>query len=177
MNEWSTPLTSSSSPSPVSMKSPLQLNQVDSLTIKAVTDLINDMIHKNTKKVKKIKKNKFFSSTIPVMNVYEYILRIVRYTNIESNTLIAAMISLTSYIHRNKISLCYNNIHRLFLASCYLNAKYHQDINFSLKLFAKVGGVTSSELKELEIEFYAGINYSLDIKESVFKQYSNLIHR
>ena len=66
---------------------------------------------KNTKKVKKIKKNKFFSSTIPVMNVYEYILRIVRYTNIESNTLIAAMISLTSYIHRNKISLCYNNIH------------------------------------------------------------------
>ena len=50
MNEWSTPLTSSSSPSPVSMKSPLQLNQVDSLTIKAVTDLINDMIHKNTKK-------------------------------------------------------------------------------------------------------------------------------
>ena len=99
MNEWSTPLTSSSSPSPVSMKSPLQLNQVDSLTIKAVTDLINDMIHKNTKKVKKIKKNKFFSSTIPVMNVYEYILRIVRYTNIESNTLIAAMSSLTSYIH------------------------------------------------------------------------------
>ena len=65
----------------------------------------------------------------------------------------------------------------MFLASCYLNAKYHQDINFSLKFFAKVGGVTSSELKELEIEFYAGINYSLDIKESVFKQYSNLIHR
>lgn len=177
MTESSTPLTSSSSPSSISVKSPFVLNQVDALTIKSVADLINDMIYKNTKKIKKIKKNKFFSSTIPQMNVYEYILRIVRYTNIESNTLIVAMISLTSYVHRNKIFLCYNNIHRLFLASCYLNAKYHQDINFSLKFYAKVGGVSIAELKELEIEFYSGINYSLDIKESVFTQYSKLIHR
>ena len=105
------------------------------------------------------------------MSIENYISRVVSYTQMDDNLLIITIISMNSYIKKNKNIFTLNNIYRLFLASALVNAKFTQDINYSFKFYAKVGGVSVEELQILEFSFYAGIDYDLSIKEEIFNQY------
>ena len=173
-SQSSTPLTSSSSPSPITNKVPPCLPSCDPTCVRAISSLLEEMVKKNARKHLPQRKSKFYTSTIPKMSVSDYLSRIVKYTHIEESTLLASVICITSYIKKTKNILSLNNIHRLLLASCYINAKFYQDVNFSLKFYAKVGGVSVKELKELEIDFYYGINFALHIEEETFNQYKKI---
>ncbi len=72
---------------------------------------------------------------------------------------------------RNFLSI--NNIHKLLIVSCFLNAKFNEDYTFSSKFYAKVGGISYKELNFLELEFYKKNNYSLYISEDLYNNYLN----
>mmetsp|Transcript_21233 Transcript_21233/g.29743 ORF Transcript_21233/g.29743 Transcript_21233/m.29743 type:complete len:262 (-) Transcript_21233:909-1694(-) len=50
-------------------------------------------------------------------------------------------------------------------------AKFSSDFFFKNSFYAKVGGISTSELNELELEFLFRIHFVLFVKESTFKQY------
>jgi hypothetical protein len=169
----STPLTSCSSLSPLKntdiKKAHLTLNLP---LIKAASELLKEMVAKNSRKKKShCYKDVFYNKNIPSMSIENYISRVVSYTQMDDNLLIITIISMNSYIKKNKNIFTLNNIYRLFLASALVNAKFTQDINYSFKFYAKVGGVSVDELQILEFSFYAGIDYDLSIKEETFNQY------
>lgn len=172
--EESTPLTSSSSPrTPLIPPRPTpSLSEDEKETIILLSMTLNEIIQKNSRKRKtKVKKDIFYTKNIPTLSIMEYLDRIVRYTRIEMNVLKASVICITFYINHNKNYISLNNIHRLILASVFVNAKYYQDINFSIQFYAKVGGVSIEELKQLEIEFFSGLNFQLKIEENIFAKY------
>jgi hypothetical protein len=72
---------------------------------------------------------------------------------------------------RNFLSI--NNIYKLLIVSCFLNAKFYKDYTFSSKFYTKVGGISLKELNLLEIEFYHKNNYSLFIVEDMYNKYLN----
>ena len=72
---------------------------------------------------------------------------------------------------RNFLSI--NNIYKLLIVSCFLNAKFNEDYTFSSKFYAKVGGISYKELNYLEFEFYKKNDYSLYVNEEMYNNYLN----
>ena len=53
--------------------------------------------------------------------------------------------------------------------------KYNEDDYFGNDFYAKVGGVTKSEIKFLEYEFLLRIKFNLYVNEDVFNKYNDYI--
>ena len=107
------------------------------------------------------------------ININDYLLRIVKYTKINISTLILSIASITYLMRKTKNEICFNNIYKLIITSCFLNSKFYEDITFSSNFFAKVGGIPTKELNFLEMEFYRKIEYRLLESEENYKSLYN----
>jgi hypothetical protein len=155
-----------------------QLTEKEIKIISSLSKLINVIIKKNLKKKKnilskKIKKDKFFSLYIPTISIYDYIYRIIKFTQINISTLIISFVQLNNYLIKTKNYLCINNFFNLYITSCLINAKFYEDKCFPLSIFAKVGGITIEELEIFEFEFYHRLNFSLYMREDLYNSYYN----
>ena len=118
----------------------------------------------------------FNMKTIPLISVYDYLYRIMKYTKIKESTLIKALIYIDR-IHKNKnIIISYYNIHKLIFIAIVLSAKYNEDNPLNKKLYSKIGGITMKEFDNLEIKFCKYINYRLYIKEKIYNKYYKYIN-
>ena len=155
-----------------------QLTEKEIKIISSLSKLINVIIKKNLKKKKnilskKIKKDKFFSLYIPTISIYDYIYRIIKFTQINISTLIISFVQLNNYLIKTKNYLCINNFFNLYITSCLINAKFYEDNYCPLSFFAKVGGVSIEELESFEFEFCNKLNFSFYISEDLYNQYYN----
>ena len=149
------------------------IEEDDRNLILSISQLIEEIIQKNKKKKIKIKKDCFFSYTIPKISINEYLIRIIKYTKINISTLIISITSITSLMRKIKNAICYNNIYKLIITSCLLNSKFYEDSTHSSNFFAKVGGISIKELNYLEMEFYIKCNFSLFQSEENYNTFLN----
>ena len=57
-------------------------------------------------------------------------------------------------------------------------AKFYDDVSFSNKFYAKVGGITPNELNQLEIEMLYNSNFNLNVSAELFLAYrENLLQK
>ena len=73
----------------------------------------------------------------------------------------------------NHFILTYYNIHKLILASFILAIKYNEEYYFPMIFYSKIGGVSLSELKNLESEFLILVRYRLFVETKLFEKYYN----
>ena len=73
----------------------------------------------------------------------------------------------------NHFILTYYNIHKLILASFILAIKYNEENYYSMIYYSKIGGVTLSEIKNLESEFLILVRYKLFVETKLFDKYYN----
>ena len=68
-------------------------------------------------------------------------------------------------------------IYRIIISSLVLAVKFNEDNFFDNHFYAKVGGLTTKELNDIEYHFLTLINFSLLIDDSVYlRYYSTLIN-
>jgi len=115
--------------------------------------------------------NPFNRYKTPSIEIGSYLKRIVKYSYLEESTLIISLIYLDRYCEVTKLILSNENIYWLLLISILQALKYNEDENFSDAQYAKIGGVSLEELKELEVEFLLGIQFTLFIDEDDFRSY------
>ena len=171
MSDNSTPQTSENSP--CFQDKNYTIEECDRILILSISQLLEETIIKNKKKKFKPLKDCFYSHMTPTIKLNDYLLRIVKYTKIKISTLILSIASITSFLKKTKNYLCINNIHKLIIVSCLLNAKFHEDLTFSSNFYGKVGGISYKELNYLEYEFYKKIDYSLYVNEEIYNNYLN----
>ena len=171
MSNDSTPQTSESSPYFQNKNN--KIEEYEKNLILSISQLLEEIIKKNKRKKYKIVKDSFYSEIIPKITISDYIFRIIKYTKINISTLILSVTSITSFMRKTRNFLSINNIHKLLIVSCFLNAKFNEDYTFSSKFYAKVGGISYKELNFLELEFYKKNNYSLYISEDLYNNYLN----
>ena len=53
--------------------------------------------------------------------------------------------------------------------------KFNEDDFYSSEFYAKLGGISKSEMNNLEYEFYCMISFNLYVKEELFYKYYNLL--
>lgn len=130
----------------------------------------------NTKPI--IEKNKtiFSMDEIPSISLYNYLYRIKKYTKIEDSTLIIALIYIDRICKMNDFMINHYNIHKLLFTAIILAIKNNEDIYFTNSFYSIVGGISSNELKNLELEFTLLIQFKFYVKKSLFDEYNKYIN-
>ena len=146
--------------------------------IEIISDLLNNICEENKVKSDNINKNikPFMTESIPSLSIKDYLIRLSQFTKINESTIILILIYIDRIGKINKFILTYRNIYKLILASMVIAIKYNEDNFYSSEVYAKLGGLSVSELNYLEFQFLIQIKFSLFIEKDLFdKYYYNLL--
>ena len=153
-------------------------NEIQNLDlIKSISQILETILKDNkclidyTEIIKKQRKMKFSSSTIPNISIEEYLIRIQTYANIEKNTLILSLIYIDRLCKIAGITLTYYNIHRILFTSILASIKYNEDQYYDNKYYAEIAGVKLKELNTIEYNFLHMINFQLFVNDETYRKY------
>ena len=139
--------------------------------IKTLTEIFNQEIEYNEIKNLRPKKDLFYSEELKISSVENYTSKIIKQLEIERSTLILSYASIKKFLRKSKNYLSLNNFCKLFLISCFVNAKYNEDLTFCIKKYMKISQLKKKEIILLEKEFYRIIEYSLFVDEKIYNEY------
>lgn len=114
---------------------------------------------------------KFYSKKPPPISMEDYLMRIHKFCPMSTGVYLAT----SFYIHKlaveeGAIPVTRRNCHRLLLAGLRVAMKALEDLSYPHSRFAKVGGVSSTELARLEISFCFLTNFEFKTsKETLLK--------
>ena len=100
---------------------------------------------------------------------FNYIKRIVKYSNCEENTLILSLIYLDK-VCLKKINLSIYNIHRFLFASLLIAIKFNEDKVYKSHYYSDIVGLSNKELNLLEYYILEIIDFQVFVNENTFLQ-------
>ena len=124
------------------------------------------------KKIKQSEK-KFINKDKPSINIFDYLRRIIYYTQIEKSTLILSLIYIMRLSDEGKIFLNEYNIHRIVFASLIATYKYNEDSIYENQYLAKIAGISEKEMMLIENCFIDLMDFNFFIDEKKYEDYVN----
>ena len=168
-------------------------NKIIEITSKSIEEIIDkdDMINFISSKFNSIMQNNklmkkkqsrgenepLYSKKIPVLSLNKYLIRIIKYTEIENNTLIVAYLYIIKLIEKENFVLGINNVYRLLLGAAVLAKKMIEDITLNNAYYCNIGGLSVKDLNMIEYSLFTRIDFDVNIKkEDVDKVYGQIIN-
>lgn len=106
----------------------------------------------------------FHALEAPSISVSDYVSRVSKYVFCSEACLVTAYHYLTLAVRRHSnLSLSSLTVHRLLITAVVLACKYLDDTSYNLSYYARVGGLPSSELANLEIHMLRMLDFRLDV--------------
>ena len=109
----------------------------------------------------------FTAVSADVITIEKYVHRVHTYGPIDHPSedvyLVVSLIYMDRYIKATGSTLYTLNVHRLWLVSYMLAIKFLADLHYNNKWFAKVGGISLSELNVLEKVFLTRIQFHMHV--------------
>ena len=140
---------------------------------KSISDILTKIISRPIKNLKKKSlRDLFTGKSIPNISLYDYIIRILNYTEIEENTIISSLIYIDMFDKQKQITKF--NVHRILFCSILISLKYNEDIIYKNEYYAQVAGISLNELNTIEYEFISLLNFNLYIDYNLFNDYKQL---
>jgi hypothetical protein len=145
--------------------------------ILSVSTIVNEIIEENKRdengKVVTERQAKliFNAKRRPNISIESYLERIMKYSNMEESSFVFALIYLDTICNKKGIVLTELNIHRLLFTGMLCGIKFNEDDFFDNAYYAKIAGISLSELNKLEYEFLTLMEFSLYIQHDVFQRY------
>ncbi|KAJ8696582.1 Pho80p cyclin [Pleurotus ostreatus] len=107
---------------------------------------------------------RFHSRSAPNISVLDYLRRIIRFTNVEKSCLLLTLHYVDQICARTPLfTLSSLTCHRFVIAAIAVSSKGLCDTFCTNSLYAKVGGISLSELNLLEREFLSAIDWRLTV--------------
>lgn len=140
--------------------------------INAIISNLKDIIKEN----KKIQKNNhwrdiFYLDQIPPISLDNYIRHLVKYTSMNISSLILSVIYLDQFCEKYRYILNFNNIYRLILIFVFISLKYNEDNMVNAKIYSNIAGVSVEDLKMLEYQICAYLDFEFYVKTEYYEQY------
>ncbi|KAI4304495.1 hypothetical protein MLD38_039994 [Melastoma candidum] len=110
----------------------------------------------------------FHGVRAPALSVCQYIDRIYKYFGCSPSCFVMAVIYVDRFLRNTEVLLTSLNVHRLLITSMTIAAKFMDDAFFNNAYYAKVGGVSTSELNRLELKFLFSIDFRLQVSLETF---------
>ncbi|MCO5563504.1 hypothetical protein L7F22_017147 [Adiantum nelumboides] len=114
----------------------------------------------------------FHGMKAPGIGVARYVERIYKYAHCSPACFVVAYAYLDRFIHRQPaVPVTSLNIHRLLITSVMVAAKFLDDAYYNNAYYAKVGGVSTTEMNRLELEFLFTLGFRLQVTTHIFESY------
>lgn len=120
---------------------------------------------------------KFQSSQAPDVTVSGYLIRIQKHSKCSDACFLLALIYIDRLALNKGLKLTVLNIHRLLITCIMIAAKFHDDLFYNNDFYAKLGGLSLSELNKLEQELLTLLDFSLFVAVPTYNAYANLANR
>ena len=160
----------------INTKKKWNLSKDNNIFLKKMSDLLTDICDESKKETNLFYKPlKCFYSNIPYISIKDYLEHIYKYSKINSSTIVLILIYIDRICNVTKCKLSYYIIHKLILGAMILAIKYNEDVFCSLKFYAKLGGITLNELRNLEVNFISLINFNLFVSDELFSKYNDYL--
>ena len=118
----------------------------------------------------------FYSKLIPALTLEKFLIRIMKYTEAENNTLIVAYLYIIKLIKIENFILSLNNVYRLLLGATILAKKVLEDLNYNNIYYCEIGGLSVEELNNIEFNLFVRISFDVNPKkEEVNDIYKKII--
>lgn len=105
---------------------------------------------------------RFHSMNAPPISISDYVGRIARHVRCSNECFVLALVYIERITKLQKnfvVSIL--NVHRLIITAVMLAAKFSDDVYYSNKFYAQVGGVNVAEINMLEAQFLSMLNFQL----------------
>ncbi|EEF51628.1 cyclin-U4-1 [Ricinus communis] len=120
----------------------------------------------------------FHGLTRPSISVQSYLERIFKYANCSPSCFVIAYVYLDRFAQRQpSFPINSFNVHRLLITSVLVSAKFMDDIYYNNAYYAKVGGISTSEMNILEVDFLFGLGFQLNVTPNTFHTYCSYLQR
>ncbi|KAG6844417.1 hypothetical protein H0H87_007072 [Tephrocybe sp. NHM501043] len=115
---------------------------------------------------------RFHSRSAPSISVLDYLKRIVKFTNVEKTCLLITLHYIDLICSRVPLfTLSSLTCHRFIISSITVSSKGLCDAFCTNSLYAKVGGISVTELNILEREFLSVIDWRLTCTRELLQEY------
>ncbi|XP_026190843.1 uncharacterized protein LOC34621131 [Cyclospora cayetanensis] len=118
---------------------------------------------------------RFDSICPPATTISAYIPRLYRHFRCSEEVFVFALIYLDRVIRENNIKINALNIHRLVLAASVIGVKFVEDVRYSNRYYARVGGVGLAELNRLELAFLKLVKFDLAVSKEDYETYRKTV--
>ena len=146
--------------------------------INFISSNLYSIIHNNKQMKKKQSRGEnepLYSKNIPVLSLNKYLIRIMKYTECENNTLIVGYLYVMKLIQKENFVLGINNVYRLLLGAIVLAKKFMEDIKYDNSFYCNIGGISNQELNLIEYSLFTRIDFSINLqKKDVDKIYEQI---
>ncbi|KAK6164673.1 hypothetical protein DH2020_001537 [Rehmannia glutinosa] len=119
----------------------------------------------------------FHGFRAPPLTIQQYIDRIFKYSCCSPSCFVIAHIYMDRFIQQTNFFLTSLNIHRLLITSVMVAAKFIDDAFFNNAYYARVGGVSTSEMNKLEMKFLFCLDFRLYVSVQTFGKYCSVFKR
>ena len=140
---------------------------------KSISIILTEIIETNSKKKDNNTTDIFDTINIPDISIYDYIIRIISYSNCDENILISSLVYFDQIGKIKKIT--YSNVYKILFTSILLSLKYHEDEIYNNDYYSEIAGVSKRELKQMEYEYFVLLNFNLHIKQELFECFKNAL--
>ena len=146
-------------------------------TIISISKILETLVEKNSKiKRQKIKENSlfkpFFTENIPEISIKDYLNRIIYYTKINENTLIASLIYIDRLCIKN-IPINNYSIYRILFSCILLSIKLNEDCIFKNSFYSIISGIPLEDLNLIEYNLLLIFDFQTNINVEIFNKYKN----
>ena len=140
---------------------------------KSISLILHEIIETNSRKKDKTINDIFDTANIPNISIYDYIIRIILYSNCDENILISSLVYFDKIGKIKKIT--YSNVYKILFTSILLSLKYNEDEIYNNEYYSQIAGVSKYELKQMEYEYFVLLNFNLHIEEELFELFKNAL--
>ena len=126
-------------------------------------------------KQKRSKHEYIHSSLTPVISLAGFLKLIIKYTEIENNTLIVSYLYILKLMKKENFILEKNNIYLLLLTSAVLAKKVLEDLVSDNSYYCQIGLFTQKELNLAEYSLFSRLDYNVNCTMEEVEQIYNEI--
>lgn len=119
----------------------------------------------------------FHGSRAPPVSIQQYFDRLFKYAGCSPSCFIVAYIYVDRYLQQTRSCLTSFNVHRLLITSVMVAAKFVDDAFFNNAYYAKVGGISTSEMNRLEMKLLFSLDFRLQVNIDTFRRYCLLLEK
>jgi hypothetical protein len=138
-----------------------------------IADMLRRIIEHNDKiPVQPSTLTRFHSRAPPAISIADYLRRIVQFASVEKAVLLTLLVYIDRVCEKRRVfTLSSLTVHRFLIAAVTVSAKALCDSYCTNTHYARVGGIGTTELNQLELGFISLIEWELVVTHDTLQKY------